>query len=211
MAYPVSITVTPALTSRNRLTTTFRIILAIPHLILVGGAAIGVSAGMRTGGTTSFGAEGGLLGAVAGFLAIVSWFTIVIAGSHIAGIRQFTMFFMRWRVRAIAYLMLLEDAYPPFGDMPYPASIEVVDPPGQRDRVSVAFRLILAIPHFIVLFFVLIGWCVTTIVAWFAIVLTGDYPQGLYGFGVGTLRWLLRVQAYMLLMVDEYPPFSLEE
>jgi len=211
MAYPVTITVEPALTNRNRVTTAFRIILAIPHLILVGGAALGVSAGMNAGGKTSLGSEGGLLGAVAGFLAIVSWVTILISGIHIVGIRQFTTFFMRWRVRAIAYLMLLEDAYPPFGDMPYPASIEIVDPAGPRDRVSVAFRLILAIPHFIVLFFVLIGWCVTTIVAWCAIVLTGDYPQGLYGFGVGTLRWLLRVQAYLLLLVDEYPPFSLEE
>jgi hypothetical protein len=55
------------------------------------------------------------------------------------------------------------------------------------------------------------GWCVTTIVAWFAILLTGDYPQGLYGFGVGTLRWMLRLQAYLLLLVDEYPPFSLDE
>ena len=211
MAYPVNITVQPALTNRNRLTTAFRIILAIPHLILVGGAAIGVSAGMRGGSTTSLGSEGGLLGAVAGFLAIVSWFTILISGTHIVGIRQFTTFFMRWRVRAIAYLMLLEDAYPPFGDMPYPASIEIVEPAGPRDRLTVALRIILAIPHFIVLLFVLLGWCVTTIVAWFVIVLTGDYPQGLWAFGVGALRWLLRVQAYMLLLVDEYPPFSLEE
>jgi len=42
-------------------------------------------------------------------------------------------------------------------------------------------------------------------------VLTGDYPQGLWDFGVGTMRWMLRVQAYMLLLVDEYPPFSLSE
>lgn len=210
MAYPVNITIEPALKNRDRVTTAFRIILAIPHLILVGGAALGVSAGMRTGSTGSFGGEGGLLGAVAGFLAIVSWFTIVLSGTHIVGIRQFTLFFMRWRVRALAYLMLLEDAYPPFGDQPYPASIEIVDPVGPRDRVTVAFRIILAIPQFIVLAFVMLGWCVTTIVAWFAIVLTGDYPEGLYGFGVGTLRWMLRVQAYLLLLVDDYPPFSLE-
>ena len=82
------------------------------------------------------GGEGGLLGAVAFFLAIVSWFTIVIGGTHIAGIRQFTSFYMRWRVRALAYLMLLEDAYPPFGDEPYPASIDIVDPAGPRDRLS---------------------------------------------------------------------------
>lgn len=210
MSYPVNITVEPALKNRNRVTTLFRIILAIPHLILVGGATFGLGTGMSGDGRLSIGSEGGLLGAVAYFLAIVSWFTIVIAGTHISGIRQFTLFFMRWRVRAIAYLMLLEDAYPPFGDDVYPASIAVADPVGTRDRLTVAFRLILAIPHFIVLFFVMIGWCITTIVAWFAIVLTGEYPQGLYGFGAGTLQWLLRVQAYLLLLVDEYPPFSLE-
>ena len=54
--------------------------------------------------------------------------TIVLTGTHIIGIRQFTAFYLRWRVRALAYLMLLEDPYPPFGDAPYPASIEIVDP-----------------------------------------------------------------------------------
>ena len=211
MAYPVNITVQPALRNRNRLTTFFRFFLAIPHIILVGGAAFGLGSGMGGGGRFSIGTEGGLLGAVAAFLAIISWFTIVIAGAHILGIRQFTHFFMRWRVRAIAYLMLFRDEYPPFGDEPYPASIEIVDPAGERDRLTVGFRLILAIPHFIVLAFVMMGWCITTIVAWFAILLTGDYPQGLWDFGVGTMRWMLRVQAYMLLMVDEYPPFSLSE
>src|SRR5204863_8198115 len=97
--------------------------------------------------------------AVAAFLAIVSWFTIVLTGSHVLGIRQFTLFFMRWRVRAVAYLMLLEDAYPPFGDEPYPASIEIAEAPGPRDRVTVAFRIILAIPQIIVLCFVMFGWC----------------------------------------------------
>ena len=212
MAYPVNITVEPALRNRNRLTTFFRFILAIPHIILVGGAAFGLGSGMGGGGSKiSIGTEGGLLGAVAAFLAVVSWFTILIAGTHIVGIRQFTHFFMRWRVRAIAYLMLLRDEYPPFGDEPYPASIAIGDPAGPRDRLTVAFRIILAIPHFIVLAFVMVGWCITTILAWFAIVLTGDYPQGLWDFGVGTMRWLLRVQAYMLLLVDEYPPFSLSE
>jgi len=209
MAYPVSITVEPALTSRNRLTTAFRVILAIPHIILVGGLGIGLAS--RSNGATTFGGEGGILGAVAVVLAIVSWFTIVFGGTHIAGIRQFTSFYMRWRVRALAYLMLLEDAYPPFGDATYPASLEIVDPAGPRDRVTVFFRIILAIPHFIVLAFVLFGWCVTTVVAWFLILFTGTYPEGLYPFGVGALRWALRVEAYLLLMVDEYPPFSLSD
>ena len=205
--YPVSIAVEPALTNRNRLTTAFRLILAIPHLILVGGAGLG--AATRGDGRTTVGSEGGLLGAVAIALAVVSWFTIIFSGTHIAGIRQFTSYYLRWRVRALAYLMLLEDAYPPFGDAPYPCSIEVTDPPLPRDRVTVGFRLLLAIPHFVVLFFVLIGWGLTTVIAWFAILFTGAYPRSLYEFGVGALRWRLRLEAYLLLMVDEYPPFSL--
>lgn len=207
MPYPVSITIDRAIANRNRLTTAFRFFLAIPHLILVGGVSLGIA--LRDSKTT-IGGQGGLLGAVAFFLAIVSWFTILIAGNHIVGIRQFTLFYMRWRVRALAYFMLLQDPYPPFGDAPYPASIEVTDPAVPRDRFTVAVRLLLAIPHFIVLFFILVGWGITTIVAWFLILFTGSYPQGLYDFGVGALRWLLRLEAYLLLLIDEYPPFSLE-
>jgi hypothetical protein len=207
MPYPVSVTVEPSLTNRNRLTTAFRLILAIPHLILVGGIGFGLAS--RGDSRTAIGGEGGLLGAAAAFLAIVSWFTIVFGGRHIIGIRHFTSYYLRWRVRAIAYFMLLEDAYPPFGDEPYPASIEVVDPAVPRDRVAVGLRLLLALPHIIVLFFVLIAWGFATIAAWFIILFTGSYPQGLHEFGVGALRWRLRVETYLLLMVDEYPPFSL--
>lgn len=206
MPYPVSVTVEPTLTNRNRLTTAFRLILAIPHLILVGGLSLAATYGrdstQRLGG-------GGLLGAVVFVLAVISWFTIVIAGTHVAGIRQFTSFYLRWRARVLAYCMLLADPYPPFGDGSYPVSIEVVDPAGPRDRVSVGFRILLAIPQLIVLTFVVIAWCFTTIAAWFVILLTGAYPKTLYDFGVGALRWALRVEAYLLLLVDEYPPFSL--
>src|SRR5215813_14140312 len=128
MPYPVSVTVAPAIENRNRLTTFFRLILAIPHIILVGGVGIGFAGSSRGDSTTttSFG-EGGLLGAVAGFLAIVSWFTIVFAGIHIVGIRQFCSFYLRWKARATSYLVLLEDAYPPFGDAPYPTAVDIVD------------------------------------------------------------------------------------
>jgi hypothetical protein len=191
---------------RDRLTTAFRIILAIPHIILVGGVGVAAwSLGVRE----SFGGHGGILGFVAFLLAVVSWFTLVIGATHIPAIRQFTTFYLRWRVRALAYLMLLEDAYPPFGDAAYPASFEIVDP-AARDRLTVAFRIILVIPQFIVLFFILFAWWITAIVAWFAILLTGTYPEGLYSFSVGCLRWILRVEAYVLLLVDDYPPFSLD-
>jgi hypothetical protein len=207
VAYPVSVSVVPALTNRNRLTTLVRLILAIPHLILVGG--MGTGAAGRGESSTSVGGEGGLLGAVAVVLAIISWFTILIAGVHIIGIRQMTSFYLRWRARALAYFMLLEDVYPPFGDGAYPAMLEIVDPPGPRDRLTVAVRLFMAIPHIVVLAFVTLAWLFTTVAAWFSILFTGAYPAGLYDFGVGALRWRLRVEAYLLLMVDDYPPFSL--
>ena len=207
MAYPVTVSVEPAPTSPNRLTTAFRLILAIPHLLLIGG--IGFSLIYQRGSATSLGGETGLLGSVAFLLAVVSWFTIVISGQHITGVRQFTTFYLRWRVRGLAYVMLLADQYPPFGDAAYPASVTVIDPAGPRDRLTVGLRLLLIIPHVIVLWFVLAIWWITSIVAWVLILVTGKYPPGLYGFGVGSLRWLIRVEAYVLLLVDEYPPFSL--
>jgi hypothetical protein len=208
MAYPVSLIVAPLLTDRNRLTTAFRLILAIPHLILVGG--IGFSLLVRTNrpDIVTLGPETGLLGSIAGILAIVSWFTIVISGEHITAIRSYTHFYLRWRVRALAYMMLLQDQYPPFGDGPYPVSLTLVDPVVPRDRVSVGFRIILAIPHFILLAFLMTAWWITTMLSWLLIVVSGRYPQGLYDFGVGCFQWYIRVEAYVLLMVDEYPPFS---
>ena len=209
MAYPVSATFEPKLTDRNRLTTAFRIILAIPHLILVGGVGTSFAVHGGRSSAVSLGGETGVLGSIAFLLAIVSWFTIVIASEHYTPIRRYTRFYLRWRVRALAYLMLLDDRYPPFGDAPYSAALTFEEPGTPRDRLTVALRIVLAIPQFIVLFFVLCAWWVTTIVAWFLILITGRYPEGLYDFGAGALRWLIRVEAYVLLLVDEYPPFSL--
>lgn len=199
MPYPVTVLVARNLANRNRLTVAFRLILAIPHTVLV--IAVGSDEHLSANG---------LLGAAAAVLAIVSWFTILFAGKHLPEIRQFTMFYLRWRARALAYVALLEDEYPPFGDGPYPVSIELDEPAGPRDRAGIAFRLLLAIPHLLVFFFVGIAWLAAMIIAWFAILLTGRHPQLLYDFGAGAMRWLLRLEAYLLLMVDEYPPFSLE-
>jgi hypothetical protein len=208
MAYPVSTTTTPQLADRNRLTTAFRLILAIPHLILVGSVGVGFAVNSGRRDVLSFGGERGLLGGIAILLAVVSWFTIVIASEHYTPIRRYTHFYLRWRVRALAYLMLLADVYPPFGDGPYPVALTFQPPDQERDRLTVALRLILAIPHFIVLFFVACAWWVTTVVSWFAILITARYPEGLYYFGDGALRWFIRVEAYVLLLVDDYPPFS---
>jgi len=208
VAYPVSVAIEPRLAERNRLTAAFRLILAIPHLIVVGSVGLGLAVRSGRGDSTSLGSETGLLGAVTWILAIVSWVTIVIGGEHINAIRRFTRYYLRWRVRAIAYTMLLEDKYPPFGDAPYPAALTVADPAGERNRLTVAFRIILAIPHLIVLVFLMLAWWATAFVGWLLILIDGRYPQPLYTFGAGALQWLIRVEAYLLLMTDEYPPFS---
>jgi uncharacterized protein DUF4389 len=207
--YPVSLAIEPTRTARNRLTTAFRIVLAIPHLIMVGGVGLGLAVTSGGRDRTSLSGETGLLGGIAWVLAIVSWVTIVIGGEHINAIRRFTRFYLRWRVRSLAYLMLLEDQYPPFGDAPYPAMLTIEDPPQPRNRLTVGFRIILALPHLIVLVLLILAWWVTAFVAWVMILVTESYPEPLYTFGVGALRWLIRVEAYMLLLTDDYPPFSL--
>ena len=212
-AHPVGIHVEPALDGRNRLTTAFRLILAIPHLILVGGPlAIAFVWGASGGRDTPYDASagGGVLGAVAAVCAIIAWFAIVFTGRQPRGLRSMTAFYLRWRVRAAAYLTLLRDEYPPFGDETYPARLELPPAHAHRNRVSVAFRLILAIPHLCLVPFLGIAWGFTTLVAWFAILFTGRYPAGLYHFAVGALQWNIRVEAYVLLLHDEYPPFRLE-
>src|SRR5438045_219459 len=77
MPYPVTVTIEPALTNRNRLTTAFRLLLAIPHAILVGGVGFSYAFDQGHGRLTSLSGETGLLGVVAGVLAIISWFTIM--------------------------------------------------------------------------------------------------------------------------------------
>lgn len=210
--YPVDVHVEPALTDRDRLTTAFRIILAIPHLLLVGAPTAAILSWSWTGNEDlnyGFG-SGGVLGAVAGVAAIIGWFAILITGKHPDGLWDLTAFYLRWRVRAVAYTSLLRDEYPPFGDADYPARLAMESQRVPRNRLTVAFRLILAIPHILIVWLLGIAWSFTTIIAWFAILFTGSYPEPLYRFGIGVLRWNTRVEAYLLLLHDEYPPFSLD-
>lgn len=198
--YPISFDVEPQTSDRNRLTTAFRAILAIPQVLIVGSPGnIGIGANAGTG----------VFGAVASVCAFLAWFAILFTGKYPRGLWDLVKMFMGWRANVVAYVALLRDEYPPFGSGPYPVTFDV-EYPEQSNRWSVAFRLILAIPQLIVLLLVLLAWLVTVVIAWFAILFTGRYPEGLYGFGVGVQRWTLRVQAYLFLMRDEYPPFSLQ-
>lgn len=216
-AYPIDFDVEPQYADRNRLTVFFRFILAIPHLLLVGGGGISIGIGswigLGWGDDVSWGSwlpGNGVLGAVAGVMAIIAWFAILFANKHPQGLWDFARFYMRWRSRAVPYLLLLRDEYPPFGDQPYPTTYSVDPPAEARDKWSVGLRIIYAIPHLIVLCFVGLAAFVVGVIAWFAILFTGRYPEGMYRFTTGYLRWTFRVESYLLLMRDEYPPFRLE-
>ena len=208
---PVDVAVVPAVSSRNRLTSAFRIFLALPHLVLVGGpVALGLSgAWPAESGQMDWAAGGGLFGAAAIAVTVIAWFAILFTGRMPAGLWSFSVFYLRWRVRAVAYVALLRDEYPPFGEGFYLAEVAIPEQPSVRNRVSVAFRLLLAVPHLILVWLLGIAWLITSVCAWFAILLTGKYPPGLYDFGVGMLRWSTNVEAYLLLLHDEYPPFTL--
>lgn len=211
--HPVQVRVEPALEGRDRLSVAFRIVLAIPHLLLVGaplGAAMLWPTGSEQGAPMEWAGSGGVLGTVAVLVAVMAWFAILIDGRYPDGLWRLAAYYLRWRVHAVAYTALLRDEYPPFGVGPYPVALEIFPPERARDRLSVAFRLILALPHLVAVWALGMAWGLTTLVAWFAIVLTGRYPAGLYDFGVGVLRWNARVEAYLLLLRDEYPPFSLD-
>jgi hypothetical protein len=78
-----------------------------------------------------------------------------------------------------------------------------------RNRLTVAFRIILVIPHVVVLLFLSIAGAVVALIGFFAVLFTGHWPEGLRDFVLNVYRWYLRVSAYFLLLTDEYPPFEL--
>ena len=212
--HPVHVRINPALGDRNRLTVAFRLILALPHLLLVGApVALTLTWSKTTDGLTrnDWTMGGGVLGAVAVVCALIAWFAILFAGRYPEGLRALVTYYVRWRVRAAAYMALLRDEYPPFGDGEYPAELVVDALPDEHNRLSVAFRPILLIPQAIVVWLLGIAWWFITIVAWFAILFTGQYPSAMYRFAVGVLQWTTRVEAYALLLHDEYPPLGFHD
>ena len=186
--------------ARDRWSALFRPILVIPHAIIVGGPFIGFGGGaFRTGA----------LGLLAITSAIIDWFAIVFTGRPIAGLQQFKRLYLCWRARVMAYACFLRDEYPPFGDGPYPASLELPDLPQVRDFKSVALRPLLLVPHLLVLFALLVVTLLVCIGSWFHIVFTGRLGVNLWRFTRDVMAYALRVEAYALLMTDRFPSFAL--
>ena len=118
----------------------------------------------------------------------------------------------RFSTRVGAYLLLLRDDYPAT-DAEQGVHLSMTYPDVKRDlnRWLPLVKWFLAIPHVFILVFLMAGVTLCTILSWFIILVTGNYPRAIFDFVVGTLRWSLRVYAYALILVtDEYPPFSLK-
>jgi hypothetical protein len=155
-----------------------------------------------------------LLMQVAMILALLSWFAILFTGTLPGGLASFMVGSLRWYARATGYMYLLTDRYPPFSLDPeptYPIRCDVDAQLENRNRATTFFRIILAIPHFVILGILGYVMVVVGFIAWLVALFTGRLPDGLHNFIAGYVRWTMRVYGYLLLLVDEYPPFSFSE
>jgi hypothetical protein len=171
---------------RNRLTVAFRIILAIPHLIV-----------------------SQVWGYLAQVLAVVQWFIAVFTGKRNEGIWNLQQSWLLYASRVNGYTNLLYDEYPAFGtepgNVPVRTSMSFEE---DANQLTVALRFLWAIPALIVAAIVGIGAVVVLVISWFAILFTGKMPRGMWEFVLKVVRYTLQVQAYCLIMTDEYPKFG---
>jgi hypothetical protein len=208
--YPVQFSVDYPDRPLNRLTTFFRLFVAIPILIVLGTVA--------GGGTWDWDwdtdRDATMVYATAGaggLLFLGPLLMILFREKYPRWWFDWNLELQRFGNRVIAYLALMDDRYPSTDehqsvrlDFPYPA-VQV-----ELNRWLPLVKWFLAIPHYIVLFFLDIAAFVVVIVTWFAILFTGRYPRGLFDFVEGVFRWHNRVVAYAFLLVtDRYPPFRL--
>jgi len=152
----------------------------------------------------------GVFGYLVELTTFISWFAILFTGRYPKALFDLAVVYFRWSARATAYLALLRDEYPPFGggSPEYPVRVEI-EYPEKLSRLLIFVKWLLAIPHIIILGLLGLVGFVVYVIAWFAILFTGRFPRSMFDFLVGIGRWYLRVYAYIWLMRDEYPPFSM--
>ena len=186
----------------NRVSSAFRIFAAIPIVIVL--ATLGTITVSGSSGE-SFVASGGAV------LVLPVLLMLVFRQKYPRWWFDWNREFLRFANRVYAYGLLLNDQYPSTDEQQY-VRLEVEYPDARNDlnRWLPLVKWFLAIPHYIVLFFLWIGVVCVVIVAWFAILFTGRYPRGWFDYVVGVMRWGNRVIAYALILVtDQYPPFRL--
>ena len=204
-AYPVNLSVEYPDRPLDRLTTAFRIFVAIPIMIVLGAVS---------GTTWSYYSSSGTVHVVAGaggLLFLGPLLMILFRQKYPRWWFDWNLELQRFTNRVLVYVLLMDDRYPST-DQEQWLRLDYVYPDVPRDlnRCLPLVKWLLAIPHFIVLAFLWIAVFFVVIVAWFAILFTGRYPRGIFDFVEGVVRWGQRVVAYAFTLVtDRYPPFSL--
>jgi hypothetical protein len=192
----------------NRVTTAFRIILIIPIAIILGILT-------DSGSTTWENDDGDWVTttgtSIVGALFMVTLLMILFRQRYPRWWFDFARELSRFSARVTAYFVLLTDEYPStVEEQSVHLDIDYPDVERELNRWLPLVKWFLVIPHFIILFFLWIGAFFAVVVAWFAILFTGQYPPALFDYVVGVGRWSLRVYAYAFLLVtDRYPPFEL--
>lgn len=202
--HPVQLSIDYPDRNLNRLTSFFRIFTAIPIFIIIS---------FITSGNYGWNAEVGetYQYAVAGLVVMPIILMLLFRQKYPRWWFDWNVAMTKFGTRVCAYLSLLTDVYPSTDEeqsvhieIPYP------DAKTELNRWLPLVKWLLAIPHYIILFFLWIAVVVSVVIAWFAILFTGRYPRSLFDFIVGVYRWSLRVEAYtILLTTDVYPPFGL--
>jgi Domain of unknown function (DUF4389) len=208
MEYPVRFSVDYPDRPLDRLTTAFRIFTVIPIAIVLGTVSGGN--GWDWDWNNSSSTRTAAVGA-GGLLFFGPLLLILFRQKYPRWWFDWNLELQRFGNRVVAYLALLDDRYPAT-DQHQSVHLDYPYPDVERDlnRWMPLVKWLLAIPHYIVLFFLDIAALVVVIVVWFAILFTGRYPRGLFDFVEGVIRWHNRVIAYAwVLVTDRYPPFSL--
>ena len=156
-----------------------------------------------------------VLSIVGFFAGLAAWFAIVITGKMPQGLADFGCMVLRYQTRVGAYIGFLHAEYPPFDFTTsaadpggHPVRIDFAPEIENRNRLTVLLRLIWMIPA--ALFGIVISWVAQILwfIAFFAVLFTGKWPEGLRNFVLGAQRVGLRLNAYVFLLTDEYPPFE---
>jgi hypothetical protein len=149
------------------------------------------------------------LGIGAYFVLIISWFAVIITGSYPEGMFNYMVGVIRWNTRVQAYVFLMTDVYPPFSfddDPAYPVRVEI-DYPLTIARWRPIVHWLLIIPYLIVAAILVFAAEIAVFIAWFAILITGRFPEGMFSFVTIAFRWALRAATYLYWMEEPYPPF----
>jgi hypothetical protein len=217
--YPIDVEI-GRLERQSRWKTGFRIILAIPPLILASvlvGSPGGGGGGGRGGGTghestwTSFS-----LGGMIFVIAILAWFVCMARARMPQGFRDLQTYALRYNAQALAYVLLVTDRYPNSDPAAPPALSPAVPPPlrlhladdRRRSRLTVLFRFLLFLPHLVWILLWTIALFFAVVAGWFAALVTGRLPNALYRFVSAYIRYQAHITAYLFVIANPFPGFT---